>query len=362
MKILFKLLVVGLIFICCGCMEIETKIILQLDGSAVVKETIKLHKELLDFVDESGKPIMATFLEKPACESRAKLFGEGATLVNHSIKNLNDGVRCLEAEYKIGDINNLNIVNPYLSFTNYKDMGVAKFKLYPKMKSGPNDGTAGQMCLEIITEKKGEYQKRIEKGEERIKPPIPSVLQKYRDLQPVFRDLLKDFKLSVTFQCYSAVNLFTGYRDRTSNPRSCEIFSFSGKQFDNTGGLLIDNDEIMQELLRLKFWDYNFSNAYRDFANNATVPVISALGSPYASYHMNASLRIFFKPSKVMFDKHFAGKKIDYDVWQSTGKNIFDADFNKIGFDPAKDTMKSAQETEQKQPSAEPAKEPEATK
>ena len=80
-------LLLALIFVSLtGCMEIENRIIIQLDGSAVIKENIRVHKELLDFSDDSGKPIIMAYLEKPACEERAKAFGVGAVLKSHSIK------------------------------------------------------------------------------------------------------------------------------------------------------------------------------------------------------------------------------------------------------------------------------------
>lgn len=327
-----------------GCMEIETKIIMQLDGGAVIKETIRVHKELLDFTDDQGNSLVMPFLEKPACEERAAIFGTGTVLTKQEIKNLTGGVKVLEAEYKIPDINNLYVVNPYLSYTNYREMGKAKFLLAPLYKSQAYTGArAGQMSLSITTEKQGAGQKAVGKGEPRIPIPAPVELQKYRNLQPIFKDLMKEFKISVSFQCYASLHTCFGYRDRSSKPRSCEIFSFSGADYDNTGGLLLDNDEIMQELLRQKFWDYNFVRAFQDFPNNMTVPVVSDSGSPYAGWKGSSIVGIFFPPTKAMFQKYFEGKSLDYSEWgPSKPENLVPALFEKIGFDPAKDTMKDA--------------------
>jgi hypothetical protein len=347
MNKMFFLILFFVIISITGCMEIETKIIMQQDGSAVIKETIRFHKELLDFTDESGKAIVVQFIEKPACEERTKSFGKGTVLVSHSIKNLNGGVRALEAEYKIPDINDLYVINPYLCFTNYKEMGDAKFTLTPLYKSNPyGGGNAGEMCLNITTEKPGVGQKVVGAGQPLIKPPSPSILQKYRNLQPIFKDSMKEFKVLVSFQCYAPLYTGFGYRDRSSKPRSCEIFSFSGADYDNTGGLLLDNDEIMQELLRQKFWDINFVRTAQAFPNNATVPVMTDAGSPYAGWRGTSGVGIFFRPTKAMFQKYFEGKKLDYNQWGSDGKNAVPAEFDKIGFDPAKDTMKSAQQEE----------------
>jgi len=325
-----------LLFVLTGCMQIENRIIIQYDGGAIIKEKISAHKELLHFTDDSGNPLILPFMEKAACENRAKAFGTGTVLKSHTIKNMNGGVKVMEAEYAIPDINNLYLINPFLCYTNYKDMGFAKFSLKPSYKTwhAYGYGNAGLMVLDVVPEKPGTGQKGVGKGEPRIKPPAPVELQKYRNLQPVFKNLMKDFKVSVIFESYAPIMTNYGYRDRTSAPRSCEILSFSGENYDNAGGLLLDNDEIMQELLRLKFWDYNFIRSAQDFANNMTVPVVCDGGSPYAQY--GAGQRgICFKPSKIMFDKYFEGKTLDLGPWLKHEQ--VQADFAKIGYDPAKD-------------------------
>jgi hypothetical protein len=337
-KSLVAILVV-LLFAFTGCMKIENRIIIQFDGSAVIKEKISVHKELLHFTDDSGNPLIVPFLEKAACENRAKAFGTGTVLKSHSIKNINGGVKVMEAEYTIPDINNLYLINPFLCYTNYKEMGYAKFSLKPSYATWHSYGygNAGLMVLDVVPEKPGVGQKGVGKGEPKIKTPSPVDLQKYRNLQPVFKNLMKDFKVSVVFESYAPIMTNYGYRDRTSAPRSCEILSFSGEDYDNAGGLLLDNDEVMQELLRQKFWDYNFIRSAQDFANNMTVPVICDGGSPYANYGAGGR-GICFKPSKIMFDKYFEGKILDLGPWLKHEK--VPADFAKIGYDPAKDTRK----------------------
>lgn len=349
-------LIVFLLVSLTGCMEFENRIVLQLDGSAIIKEKISVHKELLDFTDDSGKPMIMAYLEKSACEERAKNFGKGAVLKSHALKNINGGVKTLEAEYTIPDINDLNLINPFLCYTNYKDMGFAKFVLKPSYATWHSYGfdNAGMVTLSVVTEKKGEGQKGVGRGEPLIKPPAPAILQKYRNLQPVFKELMKEFRVSVVFECYAPVMTNYGLRDRTSQPRSCEIFSFSGSDYDNAGGLLLDNDEIMQELLRQKFWDYNFIKTAQDFANNMTVPVICDGGSPYANYGTGGR-GICFKPSKFMFQKYFEGKILDLGPWLKHVK--VPAEFDKIGFDPDKDTRKVPAKSATPPP-AEPAEVP----
>jgi len=332
-----------------GCMEIENRIILQLDGSAVIKENVRIHKELLAYSDDSGKAFILEYLEKSACEDRANAFGKGTVLRKHSLKNLKDGVKLLEAEYYIPDITDLYIINPYLGFTNYAEMGSCKLSIAPSYQNSP--GTiAGMLYLSIVPEKRGVGQQKIKANEPLIKPPSPIVLQKYRSLQPVFKHLMKHFKLSVIFEAYDTVDTNFGVRGKGSRPKSCEILSFSGSDYDNLGGLILDNDDIMQEVLQQKFWDYNFIKTAQNFRNNLSGPVVSDEGSPYAHYHRGEGAIISFKPSKHYFQKFFEGKELN--LGQHQKFKIIKAEFDQIGYDPNKDiknvSLKSKVESEDK--------------
>jgi hypothetical protein len=183
------------------------------------------------------------------------------------------------------------------------------------------------MTVSIVSEKKGVVPSDTTR-------PSPLVLQQFRDLQPIFKDLLKEFKISVIFESYAPIVTSYGYRNKQSAPRSCEIFSFSGADYDRSGGLILENDEIMQELLRQSFWEENIIKTTKDFANNLSVPVICTAG-PYVHYTFagTSTRGISFKPSRQMFDKYFEGKNID--TWSV--RTPFKAEFDKIGFDPTKD-------------------------
>jgi hypothetical protein len=326
-----------------GCLEIESRIIIQEDSSAIIKESIRIHKELLDYTDDTGQPIVMAYLEKSACEDRAKLFGTGAVLRSHSIKNLNDGVKLMEAEYSIPDIQDLCITNPYLCYVNYKDAGSIKFDFKPLYEwSNGRVGFPGEMSLMFVSEKKGLGQV-LNKGESRLKPPSPQVLQKYRDLQPAFKILMKEFKISFVLECYAPiVRTAFGLRNASSSPKTCEILSFSGANYDFDGGLLLDNDEIMHEILRQNFGDLNITKTAGSFAQNNSTPVIPDSGSAYSPrgmYGIGVVGGFSFRPSKQMFQKYFVGKTIFKSWDNSRGTKL--AEFDDIGYNPEKDFQKA---------------------
>ena len=308
-------------------MEIENRFVVALDGSAVLKETIRVHKELLSFLDESGNPIMVSFLEIGAFEERAKVFHADCVLRTHSLKTLNGGGKLLEAEYFIPYLNNVNVINPYICFSNYKDLGVAKLVMFADLIwGGGGDGVGGKRVgINIQTAKRGI-------PETNFAPPSPIILQKFRNLQPVFKSLMKEFKISLSFESYAPVNTNYGMRDGNSRPRSTEMFSFSGADYDNGGGLLLDNDEIMQELLRQKFGSPNFLRAADTFVNNATVPIMCSRGSLFIADNHISGRGVGFQPSKKLFTDLFEGKLVG--GWSETP---ILADFKRIGYDPDTD-------------------------
>ena len=157
-------------------MEIEKRNVVGIDGSAVLKETIRVHKELLSFLDESGKPIMISFLEKGACEERAKVFHAECVLRNYSLKTLNGGGKVLETEYYIPYLNNVNVINPFICFNNYKDLGSAKMVMFADLIwGGGGDGVGGKRVgINIQTEKRG-------LPETNFANPSPIILQKFRN-------------------------------------------------------------------------------------------------------------------------------------------------------------------------------------
>jgi len=352
------LILIGLCISFTGCIEINTRYAYQKDGSVIIKEEVVLTRRLLDFKDKAGKSLLLKHIEKAACEERAKLYGPGTTVISHKIKKIPGGATVLNAEYKNADMAKVFLVSPFVSFTNYKDTRMAKFRVKPMYKSDAYGAKAGQIELRIMSLKKGIGMKRPVKDGPPILPPDPAFLQNYRDLQPIFKDLLKDFKVSVIFESYASVYTGYGYRGRGSQPKKCEILSFSGKDYDKFGVSILDNDEIMHELLRHEFGEKNIIGTVAQFSRNKTVPVMIMNGSRHARWGVRPYIALH--PSRILFDKYFKGKSLNYNAWgvRKTDK-LIPAKYENIGFDRGRKKKETKKEVPpEKKPEKTPAKKP----
>lgn len=326
-------LLVVLVLLAAGCLQIDTRIVLREDGSATITEKVRFSKRLLDLQDKpGGKLNLSALLEKAAALERMKHMGKGIRLVSHKVRDAEKGARESVAVFHIGDLNEFRYVSPFPSYADYSKNNVIRCRLYPLYKSESYVGTAGEMAVLFWPLKSPQGEARPEKGKPRPKGPSPRDLQAYRELRPVFRDILEDFKLRLTFESYAPIRATGfGHRGRKAGVNYVDLIDFSHDDLDNYGGLFLQNEEIMIDLLRWELGSADVVNHTRGFAGNLTLPVYLPWGSKYCAWR--GSSGIFFKPSLALFNRHFKGKKLDYSRWRATPENKHvPARFDRIGY------------------------------
>jgi hypothetical protein len=158
-------------------------------------------------------------------------------------------------------------------------------------------------------------------------------LQAFRELGPVFRDVLRDFQIRLTFESYAPV--FFGYnpRGRSSRVKSVDIINVTDRDLDAYGYNFFENEEVMVDLVRWELGSADVVNQVKDYGANSTLPVFSPLGSNHMWW--SGSGNIHFRTSKALFDKYFTGKKLDFAEWQASppDKHV-PADFKAHGYHP----------------------------
>ena len=316
-----------------GCLQIDTRIVLHEDGSATVTEKVRFSKRLLDLQDKpGGKLSLSALLEKAAALKRMKHMGKGIRLVSHKVHEAEKGARESVAVFHIRDLNEFRYVSPFPSYVDYSKNNVIRCRLYPLYKSESYVGSAGEMAVLFWPLKRPQREAGPEKGKPRPKGPSPRDLQAYRELRPVFRDILEDFKLRLTFESYAPIRATGfGHRGRKAGVNYVDLIDFSHDDLDNYGGLFLQNEEIMIDLLRWELGSADVVNHTRGFAGNLTLPVYLPWGSKYCPWR--GSSGIFFKPSLALFNRHFKGKKLDYSRWRATPENKHvPARFGRIGY------------------------------
>ncbi len=335
MKILHRArpMLVVLILATTGCVQLHTTVRLNKDGSATITERMRISKYLLD-LDVQEKEAGASFaqlLGKEEAVARSKKMGKGATLTSHGIKDAEGGSREAIAVYTIPDLNDFEYMSPFLAVGKYPDNNRIKFLVSPILADRYGRGVGKLTLTMMLLTKSGKelasiYGPKRKRGEAPPKGPSPRELQIYRDLGPVFRDVMQDFQVRMTVETYAPIGSSFGVRNHMAGVHEVDVLNFSHKDLDMFGSQFLDNEELMLDLVRWDLGSQDISENVKSLATNRTVPVFLSLGSEYF-WNAYKHCKLYVSPSRPLFDRYFTGKTLDYGV--KTGK--FPATFERIG-------------------------------
>ena len=308
-------LVLGLALASAGCLEIDTVVKLHEDGSGTITERLRLSRRLLDLGRnaEAGQDV-ASLLKKEAALDRMKHMGKGVSLVSYEVRDIDGGARESVAVFKIEDLSEFHYVSPFLAYKDYAKNNTLKCHLYPILKGeklGSGYKQAGDLAIAFRPTARPVSESRPREGQPLPAGPTPQELQALRDLRPVFRDLLKDFKVKFRVEMYASIRTAGfGLRELRAAARGIDLIDFSGQSLDKYGYPFLDNEEAMLDLLRGAPGGPNVVEHTKEFPNNPTVPVFHPWGSMHSPYH--SSDEVYFPPSRDLFKRHFEGKTLDF--------------------------------------------------
>ncbi len=317
-----------------GCLQIETNIQVHEDGSATLTERVRFSRRLLDLASDKSNSL-AGLLNKESALERMGRMGTGLKLVSHQVRDAEGASRESLTVYKVADLNNLEYVSPWPDLADFSTNNQIKFTMQPLYKCGSSGGQvwAGQIRIaiqHIKAAKRTDY-----RNEDQIKPPRPVDLQVYRDIGPVFQDLMKDFMVKLTIDAYCPLVPSSGsppIRDLRAGARTVDLINFTSKDLDSWGGTFLGNEELMVELFRFNLDGKNINTHVRGYVSNKTLPVIMSRGRGNTS--------VYVRPSRILFDRYFKGKMLDYRPW--TKNPPVPAVFEKIGWtEPRKKSTKT---------------------
>ncbi|MEX0701522.1 MAG: hypothetical protein WD069_05440 [Planctomycetales bacterium] len=276
-----------------GCVQIETRVKLELDGSATITERIRFSQRLLDLSASLDKSHLSEFLTKSAALERMKHMGEGIELIEHEIRDAKKGARESVCVFKIPDIRDLRYVSPFLAASDYAERNVVVFDLAPVYEDRWYFGGAGRMVVDVRMAEPG---KRM--PEEAVPAATPLELQRLRDLQPVFRDMLSGFRFRLVFESYAPLRFGRGYyrwRGSAAATREFDLIDISDEDMDNFGWGFLENEEVMLELLKGELAGANVVEHVKEQGTNLTLPVVHHGGVP----------PIVIPTSRELFDRYF---------------------------------------------------------
>jgi len=303
-----------------GCLQIDTKIKLNEDGSSTITERLNFSRQLL--VMASGQDAaggLERFLTREAALERMKRMGKGVTLVSHETREGKAGSKEAVTVYRVGYLGDFVYVSPFfhsgalvnelhcsmgpqLKWSEWRRRGVPPGSLIVSFREkAPKDRKAAPPPASVPVEPAN---------------PSPADLQTYRDLAPMFRDLLKGFMLRLTFESYCPIENYNGtaHRNFRVRPRTTDLIKVTDRDLDKYGYEFFENNEVMTDFLRWRLDTDSRSKDYSPFIathiagrqNNHTLPLLNRT--------WNAHFQL--RPSRALFDRHLKGKTLDW------GKNV----------------------------------------
>jgi len=315
-----------------GCLQLETRIKVLEDGTATVTERLRFSRRLIDLAGEQEAELLR-MLSKEAALERMKHMGEGIRLVSHELRDTEGASKESLAVFQVDDLNTFQYVSPWFAYLDYPENSVVKCKMEPLYKGRPYaEGHAGMISVSFHHLKEPKRERKPEEGEPPPKGPSPLESQVYRELGPVFRDMLRGFQLRLTFEAFSPVMSGLGVRGQRAGATAIDLICFTDRDMDKWGGQFVENEEILLDLVRWQLGSDDIASHVHDYPNNLTLPVYAPLGSKHMWWLGGTS--ISFPPSRQLFEKYFKGKKLDFSQWQpSPPEKHVPATWERIGWE-----------------------------
>jgi hypothetical protein len=284
-----------------GCMQIETVVKLNQDGSALITERLRLSKRLLAAgARAGGERNVARFLTREAALKRMASMGTGLTLKKHERRDLPTGDREATATFKLADINDFRYVSPWLGYADYPANNTVKCVVKPSYSHAHKSWALGLNFVNLKPLPKPES------GQDAapVKGPSPLEMQAYRDLAPLVQNAFEGFHVKFTFESYAPIQIEKLFRDHPGRCRgkTIDLIDFSWDDRDTFDQPFLENEEALLDIMRLDFISGDIESQTRTFRNNPTLPVFR----PRCMHRL-----VSFAPSRILFDKYFKDKKLE---------------------------------------------------
>ncbi len=271
-----------------GCLQLELAIDMHDDGSATMTERLRFSKALLDLDDGSG---LTRYLGRAGAQARMKDMGKGLTLKSHDEKKYPDGSRERVTVYNIGDIEDLRLPNPFVQRRPPAPM--VRLRFNPVYKRVHSYQHVGDIHIHLV----GAESKDGKEIENPVPVETPLDMQLYRDLHPIFADMMKDFEVKATL----TVPNQPGAKGRKAGDRTIRLLHFNDKHKDRYSEPFLQNEEAMLSVLQFKMGDETITRHTGNFPRNSQLPVHRGR-SPWAS------TRFIIRPTSHLYEKFYAGR------------------------------------------------------
>jgi hypothetical protein len=176
----------------------------------------------------------------------------------------------------------------------------------------------------------GDEKRRTPIRQEPPPEPLPRDIQAYRELSPVFGEMLEDFMVKIRFEAYCPIVQTRGleHRRKGSAVPYLDILSVTDRDLDQHGYTIFENDEVMIEILRWRLGTHQRAANHGPFITRNLANQAKNLSLPV--FHGGRGGYLLIRPSRPLFRRYFEGKTLE----NRGGK--FPARFDQIGYHPDK--------------------------
>jgi len=284
-----------------GCVQIHLTVRLNEDGSGTVTERVELSRRLLEMEAADGP--LHQFLGEEAARARAAEMGESVRLLELREEPGSDGGKAIVAVYHAPQLDELRLVSPYLATPEYRER-YFRLHLHP-VYSYWRDRSFSRNRPGWVGVRPGRFQWQSKLVE--VPQASPAELQQLRDLLPVYRDMLRGFRLRMDLEFYDTLRAggygsWAGGDYRGSAHLGSTTFQLLDihphGQRDRSGRRLIDNDEVLIDMIRGDWNSDRIRHTVEEFWKHSGTPVFRPQGR-WSS--------VFVLPSKQLWMRWFDG-------------------------------------------------------
>ncbi len=292
-----------------GCLQLDTTIRLHEDGSATITERLGFSRRLLD-MDAGGQPTLEPLLTRAAAEERARRMGPGVELRRHDVRDGERGIRESVTVFHAADLTKIVYQSP---FPAQPGLGALSFSMEPQLGMWRHYWPGPLWVTFAAAPAPTARKDRPAPDDPSLirSPETPLAMQIFREMVPVFADMLEDVHVRIRFESYAPVIRTDGIVHRGQGMawagagdivRELDLIHVTGRSMDPYGYPILRNEEILRELL-LGQWNGPFlTEALRGMTDNPALPVLLR----------GARGRAAIPPSRALFQRYYEGKIVDW--------------------------------------------------
>jgi hypothetical protein len=205
---LMRISLVCLLALCAGCVHVHQLVKMNHDGSGTLTETVKVLPRavrlLKGYRTRTGQSVETfSLLTEDALNRRIKALG-GVVMNTKKETTLPDGTLQIRVVYDFKDVNKVNLcMAPTFKCTSKGRKGSLRFA-YSRIVRGHGRNPKYY--------KKDQVSVKYSRYPTQTKYSSPSIQQEYRDVTPIFQDMLKDFRFEIQIEAPDDIETFDDKR------------------------------------------------------------------------------------------------------------------------------------------------------